>query len=375
MRDYMSRDQYYIDVDFTSPCHDYVNKDPEDTITSTECRMVGDDDLDIRSGKIKGGYGYVLYFEMVRSGMKPFLKYRLERKQDTLEFEKIKLTNGKVPVMEDAKYAGLYEYKEEQYCFFMKKNEEEYVVNEISSKQTHNYILVHDIMNVKHHFGLVVAKSVIDFFMQNEQFIFLEDENNHLIETPITGYRGDYYNKISIMAGLGVSRSGPYASLGPFYYFGSYERSLRYAAITMNGKPLEINGKKLTVGDSPVYTKGGIVKYALFLGCHKVMLNLKDDKKDTSVESQKLAFERKFIKDTLRIRDTTGTWAEDFNSIIQPELVIYDREQATDRTLDPQFVLKSYEQQLPLEYAYYKTGHITKDLSTGFYNIKDIIML
>lgn len=370
----MSDDLDYIDVDFTSPCDDYVNEDNEDAISTTECRMVGDDDLDMRSGKIKGGYGYVLYFEIIRSSMKPFLRYRLERKQQTLEFEKIKLTDGKVPPLKDAKYVGLYEYTGEQYLFFMKE-EEEYVVNEISSKDKHFYLLVHDIMNVKHHYDLVVSKSVIEFFMKNEHFIFLEDENNHLIETPTTGYRGDYSNKVTIMAGLGMPRSGPYASLGPFYYFGSYERSLRYAAITMNGKPLEINGKKLTVGDTPVYTKGGIVKYALFLGCSKVMLNLKDDKKDTSFESQKLASERKFIKDTLRIRDTNGTWAEDFNSIIQPELVLYDRELAAERTLDPQFVLKSYEQQLPLEYAYYKTGHITKDFSTGFYNIKDIVML
>lgn len=371
----MSDDLDYIDVDFTSPCDEYVHEDNEDPIPSTECRMVGDDELDIRSKTIKGGYGYMLYFEIVSSSMKPFLRYRLEKRQQTLEFEKIKLTDGKVPTMDGAKYVGLYEYQGEQYLFYMKKDEVEYIVNEISSKHKHVYILVHDIMNVKQHFGLAVARSVTEFFIKNENFIFLEDENNHLIETPITGYRGDYYKKVSIMAGLGMPRSGPYASLGPFYYFGSYERSLRYAAITMNGKSLEINGKKLTVGDTPVYTKGGIVKYALFLGCSKVLLNLKDDKKDTSFESQKLASERKFIKDSLRIRDTTGTWAENFTSIIQPELVIYDRDLNIERTLDPQFVLKSYEQQLPLEYAYYKTSHITKDLSTGFYNINDVVML
>lgn len=344
----MYDDQDYIDVDFTSPCDDYVTEGNEDTNTTSECKMVGDDELDIRSEKIKGGYGYVLYFEIVLSGMKPFLRYRLEKIHRTLEIEKIRLTKGKVPVMEHAKYVGMYEYLGEQYLFFMKKDAVEYVVNEISSKHKYYYLLVHDIMNVKHHFGLTVAKSVIEFFMHNEHFIFLEDENNHLIETPTTGYRGDYYHKISIMAGLGVSRSGPYASLGPFYYFGSYEQSIRDAAITINEKPLEVNGKKLTIGDTPVYTKGGIVKYALFLGCSKVTLDLKD---------------------TLRNRDMNGTWAEQFNSIIQPELVIYDR------TLDSQFVLKSYEQQFPLEYAYYKTSHITKDISTGLYNIKDVVML
>jgi len=77
----------------------------------------------------------------------------------------------------------------------------------------------------------------------------------------------------------------------------------------------------------------------------------------------------------LRIRDTYGTWISKFSSVIQPELELYDRDLNIERTLDPQFVVKSYEQQFPLEYAYYKTDHITKDPSTDFYNTKDIIML
>ena len=364
----------YVDYDFTSPCDEYI-EDNDRLFISSESRMIGDSDLDLRCGSIREGTGYVLWFEIIKSSMKPFLRYRLERQDQTLVFEKIKLISGKIPEIKNATYNGLYEYHNEQYLFFTKQEDIEYIVSEISSKQKHFYVMAHDRMNLKKHFGLNVSITVTDFFMRNEKFIFLEDENDRLIEIPITGYRGDYYKKVSLMAGLGMPRSGPYASLGPFYYFGSYDRSLRYAAITMNGKPLIINGEPITVKDKPVYTKGGIVKYALFIGCSKVMLNLKSDPKDSSYESLKIAKDRKFIKDTLRIRDTYGTWISKFSSVIQPELELYDRDLNIERTLDPQFVVKSYEQQFPLEYAYYKTDHITKDPSTDFYNTKDIIML
>lgn len=348
----------YVDVDFTAPYEEYSQEDTEELFTG-ECRMIGDSDLDIRSSSIGSNIGYVLCFEIIHTSKKPFLRYRLVKNMQTLEFETIQLDKGVQPKMENAKYMGLYEYKNKQYCFFLK--EKEYAVSEISSNNKHFYLMVHDIVNLKRYFDIAVANTVAEFFIKNEQFIFLEDENNRLIETPISGYIGDFYRKISIMAGLGMSRSGPYASLGPYYYFGSYDRSLRYAAITVNEKPLYIMDEKLTVGDSPVYTKGGIVKYALFMGSTKVMLHTPSDPKHTSVESEKVR--------------TNGTWTDQFDSVVQPELVMYDKDLDIKRILQPQFVVKSYDQQLPLEYAYYKTDHISKDLSTGVYNIKDIVML
>ena len=366
-----------VDVDFTSPCDESYKIDDDhkyDITSHTDCRIVGDDDLDLRHECINDGYAYILSFEIIKSGIKPFLRYKMINSTHGLTFEKLKLTRGKVPIIKQYQYMGLYDKDNIQYLFFM-KNDNTYKVTEISSKNKYHHVLIHDIMNTKHHYGLNISNHVIDFFTKNNQFLFLEDENNQLVETPITGYRGDYYRKISVMAGLGMPRSGPYASLGPYYYFGSYERSLRYASKTIDRKPLTIKGENITIRDTPVYTKGGIVKYALFMGCSKVMLNLKDDPKDNSFESQKLASERKFIKDTLRLRDTNGTWTTQYDSVIQPVLEIYDRDLNIDRILDPQFTVKSYEQQFPLEYAYYKTDHVSKNTSTGLYNTKDIIML
>ena len=50
-------------------------------------------------------------------------------------------------------------------------------------------------------------------------------------------------------------------------------------------------GEKITIKDTPVYTKGGMVKFAIFLGKSKVMFNLPDDQKDDSDLLQSLFYE------------------------------------------------------------------------------------
>jgi len=138
----------YVDYDFTSPCDEYI-EDNDRLFISSESRMIGDSDLDLRCGSIREGTGYVLWFEIIKSSMKPFLRYRLERQDQTLVFEKIKLISGKIPEIKNATYNGLYEYHNEQYLFFTKQEDIEYIVSEISSKQKHFYVMVHDIMNLK----------------------------------------------------------------------------------------------------------------------------------------------------------------------------------------------------------------------------------
>jgi hypothetical protein len=205
--------------------------------------------------------------------------------------------------------------------------------------------------------------------------LYLLDDSSNIIETPESVYYGDYYKKIGIIGGLGMPRSSPYSSLGPYFYFGNYDRALRYAAITTNGKPLEIMGEKITIKDSPVYTKGGMVKFAIFLGKSKVMFNLPDDPKDESDLSLELAEKRLFIKDSLRLRDNKGRWTTEYNSVVQPDLYIYDRELKFDRKLDAAFIIEFFDQQIPINYAYFKTDHIKQNKKTTFYNVKDITMI
>ena len=212
---------------------------------------------------------------------------------------------------------------------------------------------------------------MVELFLNHEELIYLQDERGELVETPMTGYRGEYYKMIGLLAALGVPRSGPYSSLGPYFKFADYARALRFGVVTLNGKPQYVGDEKITRDETPVFTKGGVVKYMLFLGNTKVLLNLDSDPDDDSTESIRLAKERSFIKDTIKLRDSAGKWASEYDSVMQPLITIFDNELKRDRQLDPQVVVKEFRQQHPLQYAYLDTSEVSIDKNTGFYNVNE----
>jgi len=362
------------DFDFTEVAGmDNLNIVNLNHMESIECRMLGDEDLDLRTSSIRIHTCVRIHYQLIENGVLPYLRFKLNINKGLLDFETFKLTHKHVPTVEHETYCGLYEYENLQYLFY-KNDSTHQEVTQITKQDKSYWLTVDDIVNLKQYFDIGVLEQVTRFFTIHPKFIRVVNENDAIFETPATAYRGDYYKKVSLIAGMGMRREDTYASLGPYYYFGSYSRSLRYAAITMNGKPFVIDGIEITIGDTPVYTKGGIVKYALFLGNTKVLLNLKTDPEDDSYESKLLASKRNFIKDTLKLRDTNGKWTKDYNSVIQPQLIIYDSDLKYNRTLEPQYVIKQFEQQIVTEYAYYDTNHITKNTDTGFYNVNDIKM-
>ena len=71
--------------------------------------------------------------------------------------------------------------------------------------------------------------------------LYLFDKEGNIYETPIASYYGDYYKMIVFIALFGLKKASIYSSLGPFYYFGTYENAIRGGAWTMNYKPLEVD--------------------------------------------------------------------------------------------------------------------------------------
>ena len=364
-----------VDFDFSASNNDVYDEPNIKTSNSKECRLLGDDDLDIRKKSIKKGKSVIIEFVIIKNKLKPYIMFKLYKKKntDTLGFVRMHLEDEEIPKINDAAYSGLYEYAGIQFLFFH-INREEYTVRNVTSKDESYFMLIHDIVNIKKYYNFDIEYEVVEFFIKNDKFIFLVDENDSIIEIPISGFRGDYYKKIGLLAGLGMNRSGPYSSVGPYFYFGNFDRSLRYAVLTVNGKPLEIMGKNITIENTPVYTKGGVVKYALFMGNSKVMMNLENDEEDDSYESIVLASEREFIKDTIKMRDTNGKWAKLYDSVVQPEVKLFDRELGIDRLLDPQFIVKTSQQQIPIDFAYFRTDHVTKN-NDGMYNVLEATMI
>jgi len=117
---------------------------------------------------------------------------------------------------------------------------------------------------------------------------------------------------------------------------------------------MEVDGELITIDEDGRYDKGGLVRFALFMGKTNVMMARDSDTEDQSEVSQELAANNAFIKETMKIRDVDANWVSDFNSVRHGKHTV-NLEGRDPRVLLPQIVVKDYNQQVPLSYYYVNT--------------------
>lgn len=215
------------------------------------------------------------------------------------------------------------------------------------------FVLMKEMIDTKSVVNFPVHESVTDFFLRNMTFIFLLDKDRTPYTLPLVVYHGNYYKVITFVAVFGLKKSSVFSSLGPYYYFGTYEKALRYAVWTQNHKPMEVDGEVITVNDTGKYGKGGIVRFAVFPGNMKVFLNRPNDPKDASRLSRAEGVRDEWKSLTARLRDVDGTWAQDYNSVYQGVVLLKD---GRKNQRGPHWVLRDYAQQTPLTYHYVDTA-------------------
>ena len=340
-------------------------------------KYLAEDVVDIKKASINAGSTVIINFRICLFAMKPFIQYEVVNRENVLVFDSINIKiPGTIPNdYVNHTYYGKLDIGDKQVLMFESKCDNVDNITEVSKNNNSFWVTVHEVMNNKHTFGMPISDSISKLLSQKEELLFLQNEDEVLIETPMIGYRGEYYKKMAVIAGLGMPRGGPYSSMGPYYYFADFKRSLRYACVTLDGKPKKVFDKLITRDDTPVFTKGGMVKFILYLGRSKVMLNKENDKKDDTDESLSLASKRPFYNELLRLRDSSGKWATEYDSVIQPFMEIYDPELKRLRPLDPQIIIKNYDQQSALQYAYFNTDNIDLDKDTGFYDVQKASLL
>lgn len=185
------------------------------------------------------------------------------------------------------------------------------------------------------------------------------------LEVPTVGYHGSYHTIIPKIAYLGLQQSTYNTMMGPYYYFGTYRKGVRYAGWTSDYKPREIrddDGKMITIGDfEGRYERGGMVRFAIFLGKMKSFLNHPYDRKDYSdivkERIKKYKHNKKWEERTVRMHDHDGRWATEY---IDGNGNTYDSVYVGKALLDsgkvfmanPEFIVKSHSQQFPLSFHY-----------------------
>jgi hypothetical protein len=227
-------------------------------------------------------------------------------------------------------FNGFYECDEIVYMFIdiTKCN---YESNDISKSNACWFALIDEIINLKHVCNVYIENNVRNLFLKNENLCFLEDDVNNIYEIPVARYVGKPENKLNFTYTFGESKCDKNEILGPYLYFKDFNNAFN---------------------DGCKYKNGGIVRFAVFIGCVKYIENYPNDQIDESeVKKNKLnndSLNKRMECLTIRITDHDGNWAYKYDSVYLGDIELDDGSIYKNNIT----VVKEYEQHVPLSYHY-----------------------
>lgn len=335
-------------------------------------------------------------YEIKNTGKIPYLKYLLLKNpsNDILFFPELEISSLKINSLRLILLAKLYLFGilrlgdydtfEKNICFkgFYINNEEVHIFFDLSDcnlnidnryrKNTLWFCLIDEIINHNSVCDFCIDSSISNFFINNSEFCFLKNKNNNNYELPIVGYIGIQQSKLNFTYTFGISAKDKNSILGPYYYFTDYSGSIREGGWSETGKPVIKDGIAITDNDFGRFKHSGIVRFALFLGKMKIIENLLDDENDNSeIKKERLNdtnLNHNMEVLTMRISDHEGKWSETYDSVFLGKIELDNGEYLKNT---PIFVLKKYEQQIPLSYHYIDKSYLN---DTYDENDKYIIM-
>lgn len=249
-------------------------------------------------------------------------------------------------------FNGYYEFENKLYLFYDISN------SSLNINQTYlndlKLCLIDEITNTANICNVPIDNDTTNFFILNSDINYLYDINGTPYEIPIVGYVGKYnQQKLNFTLTFGETSKDKTSIMGPFYYFSNFNRSVRVGGWSHNFKPEYKLNNILTDNEYGRYIKGGIVRFALFIGKTKYIENFPNDKHDESdIKNERLLDEdlnNKYEMFTIRISDHDGLWTKEYESVYLGNIELDDGNYLEDT---PMIVLKDYNQQVPLTYHY-----------------------
>ena len=326
----------------------------------------------------------IVLYRIVKTSAKPFLMFCLYREDDLLRLATMKykregeiehIVNKMDGVFKgwDANitYMG-YTQEEDGPLLWLEYKSDILYTREGKQDDRWWWVLSTEIVNYKRMMYMKVDDYVTNIFLNKPMLLFLKDENNKLYESPAIGYYGSYSDYIAITVALGLKRARPLTAFGPYYYFGAYKQALRYSLWSRDRKPYTIDGKSLTDNANGRWKRGGLVRFAIFLGKTNMLLGRKTDKMDSSEISQQLMktdTSQRFTRDAVKLRDSDAKWIYNFNSIKRADGKDVLSKDLGTRQLT---VVKEYNQQEILGYYYINTHQKNVDIGNARVDLDNI---
>ena len=249
--------------------------------------------------------------------------------------------------MDEVKYVGyVYEKSQRRCTLFFNK-----IYNQPSGgipfMRTDNrwfWALSSEIFNERQTMHCAISDDVVSFFNRHLGVMKLT-LNGRVLESPSALYAGKHFNYVSYMAEFGMKKASTRAHFGPYYYFVGFNGAMRYACYSMGFEPHVLDdGTVLTVNEHGKHTRGGLVRFAVFLGrCRAFFMNGEEDRSELSMF---WADQDPFVKAKLALRDINGNWTQAFHSAYVGEYEMSIGGNTKNRI--PNWTIKDYDNQIPL---------------------------
>ena len=210
-------------------------------------------------------------------------------------------------------------------------------------------VLIDEIINKGYVCNYKITDTVIDFFYNNNELIFLRDLNYEIYETPTVLYASCPERRLHFCSVFGISSFSDELNLfGNYYYFTDFKNIFKQTRMDKSGPGS---------GSGSEEKETGIIRLAVFLGKLKMVNNVSSNPVDESEITRYLLDKyntpnNKIFQDLklqMRISDRGGLWTSEYDSLFMGRIELDD-----GRIMEnyPIFVVKEYDQQIVL------TSHI-----------------
>ena len=190
-----------------------------------------------------------------------------------------------------------------------------------------------------------VETGVYDLFIKERRLQYLLDKNNLYYQIPLVMYNGVPSHKLDFYLEAGLLKASILASQGPYYYFANYLRAAKFGSWNVTGgyKEQEIGGELITDNEFGRYIKGGVIRFVVYPGKSKVVMN-----RDWDPENEQRKSDLTDSKERNKIYDTKGKWVKEYDSVIVGPIKVDNKILHNGTSL----TVKSYYQYKSLSYHY-----------------------
>lgn len=309
---------------------------------------------------------YICTYRINNTGKYPFLEFIMEYIRSSFSFPSFIYLSSAHNIEEcieklcvNKSFRGYFTENEnpENVFLFFESNEPVTDGDFFYKQDKHWTVTINEIMNQRSVCNIPIKSEIIYFFLYNQSFCFIQDEYNQVCEIPEIKYAGLCEPLLKSRTIFCIPPSEKTEIMGPYYYFTDFVGAVRNGGWSPDNKPEYIDEKLVTDENKEIeqsreprkYKRGGVIRFALFLGNTKVPMNMPDDGVDLSQTKQELLKMDKKHRQTMRISDHDGKWTETHDSV---KLGIIELDDGSNLMDSPLWVVKEYDRIVPISYHF-----------------------